>query len=172
MITNNSLYIADILSFRITSMSLAFTRFTHPRNEFSFLSWRQKFTASLLDAQHWRDSVKNDPVSLLVVPLVKARSGIPPSWCGRPRLPKLSVHRYPWKILWIRSCTPKIGEDQKRSSRPIKQSSFFSATNSKVSTEARNGNPGYTELLKTGKLFFYCFSNRCGPNLGPNIHIR
>ena len=38
------------------------------------------FTASLLDAQ---DSVENKPASLLVVPLGKALSGIPPSWCGR-----------------------------------------------------------------------------------------
>ena len=35
------------------------------------------FTASLLDAQHQRDSVKNKPASLLVVPLGKALSGIP-----------------------------------------------------------------------------------------------
>ena len=41
------------------------------------------FTASLLDAQHFRDSVKNEPASLLVGPLGKAFSGIPPSWCGR-----------------------------------------------------------------------------------------
>ena len=41
------------------------------------------FTASLLDAEHERDSVKNKPASLLVVPLGKALSGIPPSWCGR-----------------------------------------------------------------------------------------
>ena len=40
------------------------------------------FTASLLDVQHERDSVKNKPASLLV-PLGKALSGIPPSWCGR-----------------------------------------------------------------------------------------
>ena len=41
------------------------------------------FTPSLLDAQHFRDSVKSKPASLLVVPLEKALSGIPPSWCGR-----------------------------------------------------------------------------------------
>ena len=41
------------------------------------------FTASLLDVQHYRDSVENKPTSLLVVPLGKALSGIPPSWCGR-----------------------------------------------------------------------------------------
>ena len=41
------------------------------------------FTASLLDAQHLRDSVKNKPASLFVVPLGKALSGIPPFWCGR-----------------------------------------------------------------------------------------
>ena len=35
------------------------------------------FTASLLDAQHLRDSVENKPASLLVVPLGKALSGIP-----------------------------------------------------------------------------------------------
>ena len=41
------------------------------------------FTASMLDDQHYRDSVENKPESLLVVPLGKAFSGIPPSWCGR-----------------------------------------------------------------------------------------
>ena len=41
------------------------------------------FTASLLNAQHERDSVENKPASLLVVPLGKALNGIPPSWCGR-----------------------------------------------------------------------------------------
>ena len=41
------------------------------------------FTTSLLDAQHQRDSVENKPASLLVVPLGRALSGIPPSWCGR-----------------------------------------------------------------------------------------
>ena len=40
-------------------------------------------TASLLDAQHYRDSVENKPASLLVEPLGKALGGIPPSWCGR-----------------------------------------------------------------------------------------
>ena len=41
------------------------------------------FTASLLDVQHLRDSVKNKPASLLVVPLGKALNGVPPSWCGK-----------------------------------------------------------------------------------------
>ena len=41
------------------------------------------FTVSMLDAQHLRDSVENKPASLFVVPLGKALSGIPPSWCGR-----------------------------------------------------------------------------------------
>ena len=41
------------------------------------------FAASLLDAQHERDSVDNKPASLLVVPLGSALSRIPPSWCGR-----------------------------------------------------------------------------------------
>ena len=35
------------------------------------------FTASLLDVQHQRDSVKNKPASILVVPLGKTLSGIP-----------------------------------------------------------------------------------------------
>ena len=38
------------------------------------------FTASLLDARHYRDSVKNKPAGLLVVPLGKVLTGIPPSW--------------------------------------------------------------------------------------------
>ena len=41
------------------------------------------FTASLLDVQHQRNNVEPKPASLLVVPLGKALSGIPPSWCGR-----------------------------------------------------------------------------------------
>ena len=41
------------------------------------------FTASLLDVQHYWDSVENKPASLLVVPLGKALRGITPSWCGR-----------------------------------------------------------------------------------------
>ena len=40
------------------------------------------FTASLLDAQHYRDSMENKPASILV-PLRKALSGISPCWCGR-----------------------------------------------------------------------------------------
>ena len=36
-----------------------------------------KFTASLLDAQHQRNSVENKPASLLVVLLGKAFSGFP-----------------------------------------------------------------------------------------------
>ena len=39
------------------------------------------FTASLLDVQHYTDSVENKPASLLVVPFGNALSGIPPSWC-------------------------------------------------------------------------------------------
>ena len=35
------------------------------------------FTAFLLDTQHEKDSVKNKPVSLLVVPLGKTLSEIP-----------------------------------------------------------------------------------------------
>ena len=37
------------------------------------------FTASLLDAQHLRDSVESKPTSLLVVSLGKALSGFPSS---------------------------------------------------------------------------------------------
>ena len=41
------------------------------------------FTASLLGAQHMRDSVENKPASLLVVSLGKAFNGMLPSLCGR-----------------------------------------------------------------------------------------
>ena len=41
------------------------------------MTFKLIFTASLLDAQHLRDSVENKPASLLVVPLGKALSGIP-----------------------------------------------------------------------------------------------
>ena len=41
------------------------------------------FTASLLGAQRKRDSVENEPESLLVVPLGKTHNGMPPSLCGR-----------------------------------------------------------------------------------------
>ena len=58
--------------------------------DLSFISSRVKpmtlklvFTAFLLDAQHYRNSVANKPASSLVVPLGKALSGFPSSWCGR-----------------------------------------------------------------------------------------
>ena len=41
------------------------------------------FIASLLGAQHIRDSVENKPASLLVVFLDKGLNGMPPSLCGR-----------------------------------------------------------------------------------------
>ena len=41
------------------------------------------FTASLLGAQHIRDSVENKPASSLVEALGKALNGMPPSLCGR-----------------------------------------------------------------------------------------
>ena len=41
------------------------------------------FTASLADAQHYRNNVESKPASLLVVSLGKALSGITPSWCGK-----------------------------------------------------------------------------------------
>ena len=43
------------------------------------MSLKLVFTASLLKTQHYRDSVKNKPASLLVVPLGKALYEIPPS---------------------------------------------------------------------------------------------
>ena len=43
------------------------------------MSLKLVFTASLLDAQHQRDSVENKPASLFVVPLEKALSEIPQS---------------------------------------------------------------------------------------------
>ena len=41
------------------------------------------FTASLLGAQHKRDSVENKPVSLVVVSLGKTLNGMPLFSCGR-----------------------------------------------------------------------------------------
>ena len=41
------------------------------------------FTASLLGAQHNRDSVENKPASLLVVSLGKTLNGMLPFSCGR-----------------------------------------------------------------------------------------
>ena len=41
------------------------------------------FTASLLGAEHIRDSVENKPASLVVVSLGKALNGMPPSLRGR-----------------------------------------------------------------------------------------
>ena len=40
------------------------------------------FTAFLLGAQQNRDSVENEPASLLVVPLGKKLNGMPLSLCG------------------------------------------------------------------------------------------
>ena len=41
------------------------------------------FTASLLDAQHKKNSVENKPASSLVVSLGKTLNGMPPSLWGR-----------------------------------------------------------------------------------------
>ena len=60
------------------SCRLSFDSESSQTNDFKLL-----FTASLLDAQHSRDSVRNKPASLLVVPLGKALSGILSSWCSR-----------------------------------------------------------------------------------------
>ena len=49
--------------------------------------------------------------------------------------------------------SPKIGEDQKKRSARSRSPDFY-ATNSKISAEARNGNPGYIGHLKTCVLFF------------------
>ena len=54
------------------------------------------FPASLLDAQHLRDSVESKPASLLVVPLGKAFSGIPhlgvvDSWPATPERARYSA---------------------------------------------------------------------------------
>ena len=40
-------------------------------------------TASLVDAQHYGNSVQNKSANLLVMPLGETLSGIPRSWCGR-----------------------------------------------------------------------------------------
>ena len=53
------------------------------------------FTASLLDAQHYRDSVENKPASSLVVPLGKALSGIPhlsvvDKWLATPKRARIA----------------------------------------------------------------------------------
>ena len=47
------------------------------------MTLKSVFTASVLDVQHYRDSVENKPASLLVVLLGKALSGISPSWYSR-----------------------------------------------------------------------------------------
>ena len=49
------------------------------------------FTASLLGAQHQRDSVENRPASLLVVSLGKALNRMPPSSCDRQVLGQSSL---------------------------------------------------------------------------------
>ena len=41
------------------------------------------FTASLLDAKHWKDNEKNKLAGLRVAPLGKAFSEVFSSWCGR-----------------------------------------------------------------------------------------
>ena len=41
------------------------------------------FTASLLDAHDYRDSVENKPASLLVMPSGRLLSGISSFWSGR-----------------------------------------------------------------------------------------
>ena len=49
------------------------------------------FTASLLGAQHIRDSVENKPASFFVVSLGKALDGMPPSLCGRQMVEPCSL---------------------------------------------------------------------------------
>ena len=49
------------------------------------------FAASLLGAQHIRDSVENKPASLLVVSLGKAFNGMTPSLCGRQMVGQSSL---------------------------------------------------------------------------------
>ena len=49
------------------------------------------FTASLLGAQHNRDSVENKPASLLVVSLGKELNGMPLPLCGRQMVGPSSV---------------------------------------------------------------------------------
>ena len=54
------------------------------------------FTASLLDAQHYGDSVENKPASLLVVPLGRAFSGIPhlgvvDRWLATPKRARIAL---------------------------------------------------------------------------------
>ena len=51
---------------------------------------RVVFTASLLDAEHYRNSVENKQASSLVVSLGKALSGATQSWCSRPTGRQLS----------------------------------------------------------------------------------
>ena len=52
-------------------------------SQVKLVTFKLLFTASLLDAQHQRDSVKNKSACLLVVSLGKALNGITPFWCGR-----------------------------------------------------------------------------------------
>ena len=61
------------------------------------------FTASLLDAQHWRDSVENKPASLLVS-LGKALSGISLSWV---------VDRWPATLRRARIALWSLSRDKK-----------------------------------------------------------
>ena len=63
-------------SVRLWSCRLGFDSESDRTNAFKIGSL---FTASLPDAQHYRDSVENKSASLLVVPLGKALGGISPS---------------------------------------------------------------------------------------------
>ena len=60
------------------------------------LTLKLVFTASLLDDQHQRDSVKNKPASLLVVPLGKHLAGFPhlreiDRWLATPKRARYSA---------------------------------------------------------------------------------
>ena len=48
------------------------------------------FTASLLDAQHLRDSVKNKPASLHVVPMGKAHLCVVDRWPATPKRARIA----------------------------------------------------------------------------------
>ena len=66
-----------------TSVSQSVDLGSFPKSSRTKRFQKMIFTASLLSAQHNRDSMENKPASFLVVSLGKAFNRMPPSLCGR-----------------------------------------------------------------------------------------
>ena len=105
---------------------------------------------SLLGAQQNRDSVQNNPASLLAVSLGKMLNGMPPSLCGRQVAGPSSLPVVVATVL-LKTCNPSVGAN---AVRPIYTSSCMKLT--KNSSNDEKSSSLYTSrlLAKMLKQFF------------------